>query len=128
LVKKRKITCLLYRQGSKNQVLNLDEMSNGDNFTAVAQALNEGKWLVDYHFENEIDNKLLSLGFIREDLFKFNKFRIVERLEMKEKLLLDKDLLEVKKLESEKRMIISVYNTFVNVCIPILERHLKDRK
>jgi hypothetical protein len=64
-------------------------MSDGSRFTAVAQAVNEAKWLVDYHLEQEVDRKLLSLGFLREDLFKFNKFRMYERLEMKEKLLLD---------------------------------------
>ena len=64
-------------------------MSDGSRFTAVAQAVNEAKWLVDYRLEQEVDRKLLSLGFLREDLFKFNKFRMYERLEMKEKLLLD---------------------------------------
>ncbi len=64
-------------------------MSDGSKFTAVAQAVNEAKWLVDYHLEKEVDRKLLSLGFLREDLFKYNKFRMYERLEMKENLLLN---------------------------------------
>lgn len=86
-VTQREIVCNLYRVGSTNQPLNLGEMSDGSKFTAVAQAVNEAKWLVDYYLEKEVDRKLLSLGFLREDLFKFNKFRMYERLEMKEKLL-----------------------------------------
>jgi hypothetical protein len=87
LVTKREFHCQLYRPGSVNQPLNLGEMSDGSKFTAVAQAVNEAKWLVDYHLEKEVDRKLLSLGFLREDLFKYNKFRMYERLEMKENLL-----------------------------------------
>lgn len=87
LVTKREFHCRLNRTGSANQPLNLGEMSDGSRFTAVAQAVNEAKWLVDYHLEQEVDRKLLSLGFLREDLFKFNKFRMYERLEMKENLL-----------------------------------------
>lgn len=86
-VTQREIVCNLYRVGSTNQPLNLGEMSDGSKFTAVAQAVNEAKWLVDYYLEKEVDRKLLSLGFLREDLFKYNKFRMYERLEMKEKLL-----------------------------------------
>lgn len=87
LVTKREFNCRLNRTGSANKPLNLGEMSDGSRFTAVAQAVNEAKWLVDYHLEQEVDRKLLSLGFLREDLFKFNKFRMYERLEMKENLL-----------------------------------------
>ena len=86
LVTKREFHCRLNRN---DKWLNLGEMSDGSRFTAVAQAVNEAKWLVDYHLEQEVDRKLLSLGFLREDLFKFNKFRMYERLEMKERLLLD---------------------------------------
>jgi hypothetical protein len=78
-------------------------MSDGSKFTAVAQAVNEAKWLVDYHLEKELDTKLLSVGFLREDLFKYNKLRITERLEVKDKLLLDVDLVELKKLEKKER-------------------------
>jgi hypothetical protein len=101
-------------------------MSDGSRFTAVAQAVNEAKWLVDYQLEQQVDRKLLSLGFLREDLFKFNKFRMYERLEMKEKLLSDVDLLEVKRLEKEERNAIEVNRIFVNVAIPILEKHFKE--
>jgi hypothetical protein len=105
LVTKRDFCCHLYRPDSPNQPLNLGEMSDGSRFTAVAQAVNEAKWLVDYRLEQEVDRKLLSLGFLREDLFKFNKFRMYERLEMKENLLLDKDLLELKSKEKKKETI-----------------------
>lgn len=47
LVDKSQIVCLLYRAGSKNQPLNLGEMSDGTPFMAVAQAVNEAKKLVD---------------------------------------------------------------------------------
>ena len=87
LVTKREFYCQLYRTGSVNQPLNLGQMSDGSKFTAVAQAVNEAKWLVDYHLEQEVDRKLLSVGFLREELFKYNKFRMYERLEMKENLL-----------------------------------------
>ena len=63
-------------------------MSDGSRFTAVAQAVNEAKWLVDYDLEKELDSMLLSVGFLREDLFKYNRLRITERLEVKEKLLM----------------------------------------
>jgi hypothetical protein len=70
-------------------------MSDGSKFTAVAQAVNEAKWLVDYHLEMELDRKLLNLPneiisrprFLRSDLDKYNGLRITERLEIKEKLL-----------------------------------------
>jgi hypothetical protein len=101
-------------------------MSDGSKFTAVAQAVNEAKWLVDYHLEKELDTKLLSVGFLREDLFKYNRLRITERLEVKEKLLSDVDLLEVKRLEKEERNAIEVNRIFVNVAIPILEKHFKE--
>ena len=97
-------------------------MSDGSKFTAVAQAVNEAKWLVDYHLELKLDNNSLSLGFLREDLFKFNKFRITERLEMKENLLLDDELLKLKNLEKKERDNLRLKNTFDNVLLPILKR------
>jgi hypothetical protein len=45
-VTKKEYYCHLYRN---DRWLNLGEMSDGSKFTAVAQAVNEAKWLVDYH-------------------------------------------------------------------------------
>ncbi len=120
-VTKKEYYCQLYRN---DRWLNLGEMSDGSKFTAVAQAVNEAKWLVDYHLELKLDNELLSLGFLREDLFKFNKFRITERLEMKEELLLDEDLLKLKGLEMKERERLRLEGNF-NLFLSILERHLK---
>ena len=91
-VTKKEYYCHLYRN---DRWLNLGEMSDGSKFTAVAQAVNEAKWLVDYHLEMELDRKLLNLPneiisrprFLRSDLDKYNGLRITERLEIKEKLL-----------------------------------------
>ncbi len=116
-VTKKRYCCQLYRN---DKWLNLGEMSDGSNFTAVAQAVNEAKWLVDYHLEQKLDMELLSMGFLREDLFKYNKYRITERLEIKEKLLLDEDLLELKKLEMKKRNILRSVETF-NKVLPYLK-------
>ena len=80
------------------------------------------KLLVVYNLELKLDNELLSLGFLREDLFKFNKFRITERLEMKENLLLDDELLKLKNLEKKERDNLRLKNTFDNVLLPILKR------
>jgi len=52
-VDKSQIVCLLYRAGSKNQPLNLGEMSDGTPFMAVAQAVNEAKKLVDMRMTPE---------------------------------------------------------------------------
>ena len=95
---KRKYICQLYRN---DRWLNLGEMSDGSNFTAVSQSVNEAKWLVDYHLEMELDKKLLNLPneiisrprFLRSDLDKYNGLRITERLEIKEKLLKEVDWL-----------------------------------
>lgn len=46
-VDKSQVVCHLYRAGSKNQPLNLGEMSDGSSFTAVAQSVNEAKKLID---------------------------------------------------------------------------------
>jgi len=91
-VTKKEYYCHLYRN---DRWLNLGEMSDGSKFTAVAQAVNEAKWLVDYHLEMELDRKLLNLPneiisrprFLRSDLDKYNGLRITERLEIKENLL-----------------------------------------
>jgi hypothetical protein len=120
-VTKREYYCRLYRN---DKWLNLGEMSDGSKFTAVAQAVNEAKWLVDYHLEQKLDSELLSMGFLREDLFKFNKYRITERLEMKEELLLDEELLELKKLEMKERESLRLEGN-LSLFLSILERYLK---
>ena len=121
-VTKKEYYCRLYRN---DRWLNLGEMSDGSKFTAVAQAVNEAKWLVDYHLELKLDSELLSMGFLREDLFKFNKLRITERLEVKERLLLDDELLKLKKLEKKERELLRLKDTFNNVYLSILKRYLK---
>lgn len=52
-VKKTRVVCHLYRAGSKNQPLNLGEMSDGSAFTAVAQSVNEAKKLIDMRMTPE---------------------------------------------------------------------------
>ena len=122
---KREFHCQLYRPGSVNQPLNLGEMSDGSKFTAVAQAVNEAKWLVDYHLEQEVDRKLLSLGFLREELFQYNRLRINERLQVKEKLLLDKDLLELKSKEKKERDDLDLKEKF-DIFLPALEKEFNE--
>ena len=125
LVTKRDFCCHLYRPDSSNQPLNLGEMSDGSRFTAVAQAVNEAKWLVDYHLEQEVDRKLLSLGFLREDLFQYNRLRISERLQVKEKLLLDKDLLELKSKDKKEREDLDLKEKFDKL-LPALEQEFNE--
>ncbi len=48
MVEKKYIMCHLYRDGSKNQPLNLGECSNGDKFTSVNQAVNDAKFIAKY--------------------------------------------------------------------------------
>lgn len=122
---KRKFHCQLYRPGSVNQPLNLGEMSDGSKFTAVAQAVNEAKWLVDYHLEKEVDRKLLSVGFLREELFQYNRLRINERLQVKEKLLLDKDLVELKNKEKKERDDLDLKEKF-DIFLPALEKEFNE--
>lgn len=124
-VTQREIVCNLYRTGSVNQPLNLGEMSDGSKFTAVAQAVNEAKWLVDYHLEQEVDSNLLSLGFLREDLFQYNRLRISERLQVKEKLLLDKDLLELKSKDKKEREDLELKEKFDKL-LPALEQEFNE--
>lgn len=100
-------------------------MSDGSRFTAVAQAVNEAKWLVDYDLEKELDNMLLSVGFLREDLFKYNRLRITERLEVKEKLLHDLDLVELKQLEKQERDNEKLKKDF-DLILPLLKDQFKD--
>ena len=100
-------------------------MSDGSKYTAVAQAVNEAKWLVDYYLEKELDTKLLSVGFLREDLFKYNRLRITERLEVKEKLLFDVDLVELKKLEQKEREDEKLKIDF-DLVLPLLKNEFKD--
>ena len=51
IVPKKQVICYLYRVDSVNQPLNLGEMSDGSPFTAVAQAINEAKRLIDYYIK-----------------------------------------------------------------------------
>jgi len=125
LVTKREFCCQLYRTGSVNQPLNLGQMSDGSKFTAVAQAVNEAKWLVDYHLEQEVDRKLLSEGFLREELFQYNRLRINERLQVKEKLLLDKDLVELKNKEKKERDDLDLKEKF-DIFLPALEKEFNE--
>lgn len=100
-------------------------MSDGSRFTAVAQAVNEAKWLVDYHLEQELDRMLLSVGFLREDLFKYNRLRITERLEVKEKLLHNVDLVELKQLDKQERDNEKLKKDF-DLMLPLLKDQFKD--
>jgi hypothetical protein len=52
LVSKKRFVCHLYRPESKWQPLNLGECNDGRKFTAVNQAVNQAKELVDYHLQN----------------------------------------------------------------------------
>lgn len=80
---KRSIHCTLKRPGL---FLNLGECNDGSPFSAVAQAVNEAKWLVDYEIERELDAKLKNRGYKPEELFYLNSLKIWERVEQKEKL------------------------------------------
>jgi hypothetical protein len=42
------IVCHLYRNGCKNQPLNLGECNDGSPFTSVNQAINQAKQIIDY--------------------------------------------------------------------------------
>jgi hypothetical protein len=100
-------------------------MSDGSRFTAVAQAVNEAKWLVDYDLEKELDSMLLLVGFLREDLFKYNRLRITERLEVKEKLLHDVDLVGLKQLEKQERDNEKLKKDF-DIMLPFLKDQFND--
>lgn len=102
-------------------------MSDGSRFTAVAQAVNEAKWLVDYYLEKKLDKQLLDLGFLREDLFQYNRLRITERLQVKEKLLLDKDLLELKSKELKERDDLRLKEKFDLMMLPPLEKKFNEK-
>lgn len=82
-VTKKQIFCLLIRGG---KFLNLGECCDGSPFSAVSQAINEAKWLVDYDIERELDIKLLKT-FHRDDLNKYNSLKIWDRIEKKKQLL-----------------------------------------
>lgn len=101
-------------------------MSDGSRFTAVAQAVNEAKWLVDYYLEQKLDRKLLDLGFLREDLFQYNRLRISERLQVKEEILLDKNLLELKNKEKKERDDLELKAKFDLMMLPPLEKKFNE--
>ena len=44
---KKDVVCHLFRNGSKNQPLNLGECNDGRKFTSVNQAINQAKGIVD---------------------------------------------------------------------------------
>lgn len=105
-VLERTFICHLWREG---RFLNLGEMSDGSKFTAVAQSVNEAKWLVDYEIECKLNSELYKYGFKNEDLFQFNKYKIFERINIKEELLkndslLKENLIRSNRLKSEKSM------------------------
>lgn len=81
-ITKKEVACHLFRIDSPNQPLNLGEMSDGGKFTAVSQAINEGKWLVDYYLEKEF-SKLLKY----KDMLPYKHLRLSERIDAYEKLL-----------------------------------------
>lgn len=87
VVIKRRIVCTLYREQYKHKLLNLGECSDGTPFSAVSQAINEAKWLVDYEIESNLEKKLFTLGLKRADLFKYNSLKIWDRIKEKEKLI-----------------------------------------
>jgi len=47
-VERKDIVCRLFRNGSKNQPLNLGECNDGGRFTAVNQAINQAKEIVNW--------------------------------------------------------------------------------
>lgn len=47
-VEKKDVICHLYRNGSKNQPLNLGECNDGGKFTSVNQSINQAKDIVNY--------------------------------------------------------------------------------
>jgi hypothetical protein len=100
-------------------------MSDGSRFTAVTQAVNEAKWLVDYYLEQKLDRKLLDLGFLRKDLFQYNRLRISERLQVKEEILLDKNLLELKNKEKKERDDLELKAKFDKL-LPSLEQEFNE--
>ena len=100
-------------------------MCDGSRFTAVAQAVNEAKQLVDYYLEKEVDRQLLDLGFLREDLFQYNRLRISERLQVKEEILLDKNLLELKNKEKKERDDLELKAKFDKL-LPSLEQEFNE--
>lgn len=88
---KRRIMCTLFRTWKKYPSLNLGECNDGAQFSAVSQAINEAKWLVDYDIEKKLESKLFAIGFKREDLFKYNGLKIWDRLKEKEQLILENE-------------------------------------
>ena len=47
-IEKKVVMCCLYRNGSKNQPLNLGECNDGGKFTSINQAINQAKIIVDF--------------------------------------------------------------------------------
>jgi len=82
---KKNYVCHLSRP--KLNFLNLGEMSDGGRFTAVTQAINEAKSLIDYDIERRLDTKLRDLGHTFDSLLYLNKLKVWERLEAKEKII-----------------------------------------
>jgi hypothetical protein len=48
LVEKKEFICHLFRNGSKNQPLNLGQCNNGNSFNSVNQAINQAKEIINY--------------------------------------------------------------------------------
>lgn len=97
-ITKKSYHCHLFRRG---KFLNLGQMSDGSPFTTVGQAVNEAKWLVDYFIEQKLDNELLYRfkdnfpTLYRSDLDIFNPFKITDRINIKENLKNDNDLINL---------------------------------
>lgn len=106
-------------------------MSDGSKFNAVAQAVNEAKWLVDYEIERKLNSELYKYGFKNEDLFQFNKYRIFERISIKEEILKNDSLLKEKLEIFNKEKGESAMNTLSNLIAKypeILENIMNELK
>ena len=78
--KKSLIVCTLNK-------LNLGECDDGAPFTAVNQAVNVAKGLVNYRRERTLDRELNKLGYKNKDLFKYNSLKDLKRITEKQKLI-----------------------------------------
>lgn len=80
--KKSRIVCTLTR----SKFLNLVECNDGSTFTSINQAINVAKGLCNYDDERYIEEKLRSIGFKNEDLFKYNHLKDLDRIKIKQEL------------------------------------------
>ena len=80
---KKQIICTLQR----DKFLNLGECNDGSPFSAVSQAINQAKELIDYELDLKITVELYKYGYYSKDFLKYNKLKTWEILEIKQKLL-----------------------------------------